>query len=85
MIAGHETTRGRYRFTEWTLTAIPTMTARHFGKCLICGERSADTADPDDAQVWCLKHAGRTHHSGYELTAFQYFNAVMTDPASSRT
>ncbi|GCB46553.1 hypothetical protein SNL152K_3851 [Streptomyces sp. NL15-2K] len=30
--------------------------------------------------MWCLKHAGLTHHSGYELSAFQYFNATMTDP-----
>ncbi len=59
---------------------MPAMTVRHVGKCLTCGERSADTADPDAAQVWCLKHAGLTRHSGYELAAFQCFNAAMTDP-----
>ena len=79
MSMGNGITRGRYRFAEWTLTAMPTMAVRHFGKCLTCGERSDDTADADDAQVWCLKHAGLTHHSGYELSAFQYFNATVTD------
>jgi hypothetical protein len=81
MSEGNESVRRRYRFAEWTLTAMPTMTVRHFGKCLTCGQRSADTAEPDEAQLWCLKHAGLTHHSGYELSAFQYFNAMMTDPA----
>jgi hypothetical protein len=81
MSEGNESVRRRYRFAEWTLTAMPTMTVRHFAKCLTCGQRSADTAEPDEAQLWCLKHAGLTHHSGYELSAFQYFNAMMTDPA----
>ncbi|MEV5877937.1 hypothetical protein AB0L75_27685 [Streptomyces sp. NPDC052101] len=79
MNTGNGNSRRRYRFAQWTLAAMPAMAVRHFGKCLTCGERSADTADPDDAQVWCLKHAGLTHHSGYELSAFQYFNATMTD------
>nr|WP_190085916.1 hypothetical protein [Streptomyces longisporoflavus] len=40
-----------------------------------------DTADPDEAQMWCLKHAGLTRHTGYELSAFQLFNAAITDPS----
>lgn len=71
--------RARYRFAEWTLSAIPTMSVRYVGKCLCCGERSTDTANMDDAQMWCLKHAGATGDTGYELSAFQYFNATMTD------
>ncbi|GAA3151106.1 hypothetical protein ACFQ0X_20960 [Streptomyces rectiviolaceus] len=77
--------RGRYRPIEWTLSAIPTMVVRHVGRCLSCGERSADTVDPDDAQLWCLRHAGMTQHSSYELSAFQYFNATITDPAVGGT
>lgn len=72
--------RARYRFAEWTLSAMPDVAVRYFGKCLTCGERSVDTAEADDAQVWCLKHAGATHHSAYELSAFQYFDAAMTNP-----
>ncbi|GGW42307.1 DUF7848 domain-containing protein [Streptomyces caelestis] len=82
MSACNGITRGRYRFAEWTLTAVPTMAVRHCGRCLTCGERSADTADADDVHVWCLKHAGLTHHSGYEFSAFQYFNATMSDPGN---
>ncbi|MEV6757284.1 hypothetical protein [Streptomyces sp. NPDC051214] len=77
--------RGQYRHIEWTLSAVPTMDLRHLGKCLTCGERSTDSAVADDAQLWCLKHAGRTQHRSYELSAFQYFNAMITDPAAGGT
>ncbi|TJZ45389.1 hypothetical protein FCH28_29105 [Streptomyces piniterrae] len=58
---------------------MPDTAVRYFGRCLTCGERSADTADADDGQTWCLRHAGATHHSAYELSAFQYFNANMAN------
>ncbi|MFF4601910.1 hypothetical protein ACFY12_04005 [Streptomyces sp. NPDC001339] len=77
--------RTRYRFLEWTLSAVPGMVVRHIGKCLICAEHSVDTADPSDAQMWCLKHAGATRHGVYELSAFQYFDATLTDPAVNPT
>ncbi|WP_455755154.1 DUF7848 domain-containing protein [Streptomyces luteogriseus] len=81
----NESMRRRYRFAEWALRVAPNMAVRHFGKCLTCGQRCTDTAEPDEAQVWCLKHAGLTHHSGYELSAFQYFNATMVDPEFAGT
>ncbi|MFE0739133.1 hypothetical protein [Streptomyces sp. NPDC058855] len=74
------TARVRYRFAQWTLRAITPMSVRHGGLCMWCGERSNDTTDPDTAQLWCLKHAGLTGHTDYELSAFQYFNATMTGP-----
>ncbi|MFE0102751.1 hypothetical protein [Streptomyces sp. NPDC059009] len=78
-------TRGRYRFADWTLSAITGMAARYVGKCLACGARCADTAEADDAQVWCLKHAGATRHTGYEVSGFQYFNASMTGPGETQS
>lgn len=74
------TARARYRFAQWTLRAITTMSIRHVSLCVSCGERSNDTTDPDTAQLWCLEHAGLTGHTGYELSAFQHFNATMTEP-----
>ncbi|MFF4604638.1 hypothetical protein ACFY12_18155 [Streptomyces sp. NPDC001339] len=56
------------------------MDLRHVGKCLICAEFCVDTAAPDEAQDWCLKHAGATGHTHYEMAAFQYFDAILTDP-----
>ncbi|MER5259167.1 MULTISPECIES: hypothetical protein [unclassified Streptomyces] len=66
---------------EWTLAAMPGSDVRHVGTCLACSERSVDSADPGEAQLWCLRHAGLTRHTGFELTAFQFFSAVITDPA----
>ena len=77
MSAGNGMTRSRYRFAKWKLSAMPGVPVRLHGKCLTCGQRSPDTSDADDTQLWCLKHAGATHHSAYELSAFQYFNATM--------
>ncbi|GAU68536.1 hypothetical protein SSP35_08_00300 [Streptomyces sp. NBRC 110611] len=74
--------RARYRFLKWKLSAVPGMAARHLGKCLICGQHSVDTPDADDAQTWCLKHAGATRHGVYEVSAFQYFDAALTDPTA---
>ncbi|MFH9067790.1 hypothetical protein [Streptomyces alboflavus] len=71
--------RGRYGFAEWTLTTVEGMAVRYAGKCLSCGERSPDVFEADDAQLWCLKHAGSVRHSGFEVSAFQYFDAEMVD------
>ncbi|WJV48357.1 DUF7848 domain-containing protein [Streptomyces flavofungini] len=77
--------RGRYGFAEWALTAAEGMAVRYAGKCLSCGERSPDVLESDDAQLWCLKHAGAVRHSGFEVSAFQYFDAEMVAPdAGSR-
>lgn len=75
--------RGIYRFAEWTLKADSGAAVRYVGKCLTCSERCVDTATGDDAQLWCLQHAGITGHNGYELSAFQYFTANMADPAAT--
>ncbi|MFI9050393.1 hypothetical protein [Streptomyces sp. NPDC053427] len=58
------------------------MALRYVGTCLTCGGQSTDTADADEAQVWCLQHAGTTHHTGYELSAVQYFGATLADPTT---
>lgn len=80
-MSGGGVTRGRFVPLEWTLAAMPGVAVRHVGKCLVCSEHSVDSADPDEAQLWCLRHAGITRHTGFELTAFQFFGAAITDPA----
>lgn len=74
--------RGVYRFAEWTLKADPEATVGYVGKCLTCSERYVDAACGDDAQLWCLRHAGITGHLGYELSALQYFGASMANAAA---
>ncbi|MDQ8707879.1 hypothetical protein RCO28_36235 [Streptomyces sp. LHD-70] len=74
----------RYGFADWTLKAVRSWPVCYFASCLICGERSTDRPDAEAAQLWCLKHAGLTRHSGYELAVSQLFNAVAKDPSADR-
>ncbi|MEU7204388.1 hypothetical protein [Streptomyces sp. NPDC045470] len=74
--------RSPYRFTEWTLSAVPGAEIRYYGKCLECFAQSTDSEASDDAQLWCLKHAGLSRCTRYEVVAFQYFDA---HPADSLT
>lgn len=76
--------RSTYRFTEWTLSAVPEAEIRYYAKCLQCFAKSIDTETPDEAQLWCLKHAGISACIRYELIAFQYFDARPTDSAAVR-
>ncbi|MFF5983858.1 hypothetical protein ACFY78_33965 [Streptomyces olindensis] len=41
MSANDSAVRRRYRFAEWTLTAMPATPLRHHGKCRTCGARSS--------------------------------------------
>ncbi|NUK08366.1 hypothetical protein HRW18_10140 [Streptomyces lunaelactis] len=34
------------------------------------------TTSADDAQLWCLKHAGMSGDKHFKLTAFQPFDAL---------
>ncbi|MGW2629281.1 DUF7848 domain-containing protein [Streptomyces chattanoogensis] len=71
--------RARYRFAEWTLAADSD--AGFVGECLDCGECCGDTASADDAQGWCLKHAGLTGDRRFAMKGFQFFTAYMTNAA----
>ena len=75
--------KARYGFAQWTLSADPVLGLRYVGRCLDCGAFCVDTASPEEAQDWCLKHAGATGDIGFELTASQLFTARMTDPAAN--
>ncbi|MGW7573945.1 DUF7848 domain-containing protein [Streptomyces sp. NPDC054765] len=74
--------RTRYRFAEWTLMADGDCSVRYVGACLDCGEFCVDAASADEAQDWCLKRAGRTGETHFEMRALQYFTAHLTDPAA---
>ncbi|MEV0371172.1 hypothetical protein AB0I10_15300 [Streptomyces sp. NPDC050636] len=74
--------RARYRFAEWTLAADSEVSLRFVGECLDCGERCVDTASADEAQWWCLKHAGLTGDRRFEMKGFQFFTAYLTNAAA---
>jgi hypothetical protein len=76
MSADGKIVRGIYRFANWALTPAPDEPARYVAKCLTCGRRSMKTEDADEAQLWCLKHAGATRHSDFELSASRRYEAT---------
>ncbi|MHA6760043.1 DUF7848 domain-containing protein [Streptacidiphilus sp. PAMC 29251] len=59
--------RRRFRFVQMKLTPDP-----HSGpptyetQCTVCGELSGEADDPEAPELWCLHHAGRTHHFGFK-------------------
>lgn len=74
-----ELTRGRYRFADWTLSAVSVLDV--ISKCLTCGECSRATSSGPEVEMWSLKHAGMTHHTDFELTSAQVFKAAMVETA----
>ncbi|MDH2388178.1 hypothetical protein QCN29_05110 [Streptomyces sp. HNM0663] len=76
-------TRRRYAFIDWTLTADTEAGLRFVAKCMDCGESCTDTSSSDEAQVWCLKHAGLTGDRTFELIATQAFTAAPTEELSA--
>ncbi|MFJ9036910.1 hypothetical protein ACIRF8_10030 [Streptomyces sp. NPDC102406] len=71
-------TRRRLGFALWRLRESPTPT-RYRAHCLICAAHSSDAVSAGAAQQWCLEHAGRTHHSAYEVAWIGRFDAAMED------
>lgn len=71
--------RSVMRFADWTLTTDP-----HGGppiyatECTTCAEVSAASNDRADPEIWCLRHAGRTGHTGFRATAMTFFRASLT-------
>ena len=76
--------RARYGFMAWTLMADSETGLRYMGECLDCGKRSAESDSSDDAQLWCLKHAGMSSDTRFRLTAFQSFRASPSGASNLR-
>ncbi|MBW1596899.1 hypothetical protein [Streptomyces sp. JJ38] len=69
-----------FRFADWMLTTDP-----HGGPplyeavCTTCGETSGADASKDGPELWCLRHAGRTRHTGFQATTTSFFRASLVD------
>lgn len=59
--------RRRFRFVRMTIhldtAASPPI---HEARCRTCRESSGESRIAEQPELWCLKHAGRTHHFGFE-------------------
>jgi hypothetical protein len=72
--------RSRMRFGQWTLTTDadggPLI---HAAECTTCGETPGGAEDWDGPQLWCLRHAGRTSHTGFRGTVTGFFRASLEE------
>ncbi|MBT2507089.1 hypothetical protein J7I98_14565 [Streptomyces sp. ISL-98] len=71
--------KARYRFVSWTLSAAENASIRFVGTCQDCRDHAVNCDDSDEATLWCLRHAGLTGHTRFEMTASQHFTATATD------
>ncbi|GGO56236.1 hypothetical protein GCM10012287_49360 [Streptomyces daqingensis] len=68
------------RFADWGLTVD-----QHGGppiyvtECTTCAEESAASNDKGDPEIWCLRHAGRTGHTGFRATSMTFFRASLIE------
>lgn len=77
---GDHKARARMRFGQWTLTRDsadgPLV---HVAECTTCGEQSGDAETWGEPQLWCLRHAGRTAHTGFRATVVSLFRASLEE------
>lgn len=70
----------RMRFGQWTLaTDADAGPLIHEAECTTCEEKSGAAEQWDDPQMWCLRHAGRTGHTGFRATVMGFFRASLEE------
>ena len=72
------TVRSRMRFGQWTLaTDADGGPLIHEATCTTCADASGTADDWEEPQLWCLRHAGRTGHTGFCGTVTGLFRASL--------
>lgn len=62
-----------FRFADWSLSPDTSGSGPIFvSECTTCGLASESADEPEGPEIWCLKHAGLTGHTGYRniITCF---------------
>lgn len=68
------------RFGQWTLcTDTDAGPLVHEAECTACGDTSGVGATWEDPQMWCLRHAGRSGHTGFRATVMGFFRASLEE------
>lgn len=68
------------RYEEWTLNIDFSGSGPIFeAECTTCGESSGPADDKDSPELWCLRHAGRTSHTGFRAVVTVFFRATPQD------
>ncbi|TDC65466.1 hypothetical protein [Streptomyces hainanensis] len=69
------------RFADWSLSLDPYGgPAIHAAECTTCDEASPGADSRDVPEVWCLRHAARTGHTGFRSTVTTFLRATHLGP-----
>ncbi|MET4924418.1 hypothetical protein P3L51_19010 [Streptomyces sp. PSRA5] len=74
------TTREVWRYANWALhTDTSGSGPIYVTECTSCGESSGAADDREGPETWCLKHAGRTGHTGFRSVITSFFRASLVE------
>ncbi|WP_444972073.1 DUF7848 domain-containing protein [Streptomyces lunaelactis] len=66
------------RSAGWTLSIDLSGSGPIFeAECTSCGEASGPADDRAGPEIWCLRHAGRTGHTGFRGITTAFFRAAL--------
>lgn len=70
-------TRSWMRFVRWSLGNDPDGSPPIYQmECTTCLESSEAAEEKNEPELWCLKHAGRTGHTGFRGVITSFFRAT---------
>ncbi|WP_449343548.1 DUF7848 domain-containing protein [Streptomyces rugosispiralis] len=73
-------------WTLWTLSADVTGSPPILEtECTTCDDSSGATEEATQPEVWCLRHANQTGHTGFRMITTSFFRASMANVGSSAT
>ncbi|WP_459117477.1 DUF7848 domain-containing protein [Streptomyces malaysiensis] len=73
-------------WTLWTLSADVTGSPPILeAECTTCDDSSGAAEEAKQPEVWCLRHANQTGHTGFRMIIASFFRASMTNAGSSAT
>ncbi|TDC19981.1 hypothetical protein E1265_22890 [Streptomyces sp. 8K308] len=72
------------RFVDWLLSLDPYGGPPIYAaECTTCDEASSGAESREDPEVWCLRHAARTGHTGFRSTVTTFLRATPRSGLSS--
>jgi hypothetical protein len=72
--------RAVWRFVDWVLQVDASGTGPIYeAECTTCGESSGAADSKEAPEVWCLRHAGRSGHTGFRAATTTFFRATRAE------
>ncbi|MFD9488127.1 hypothetical protein ACFWBX_30010 [Streptomyces sp. NPDC059991] len=74
------TPRAIWRFADWALQLDTSGSGPIFeSQCTTCNDSSEASDGKEVPEVWCLRHAGATGHTGFRAVTTSYFRAKLLE------